>query len=97
MILNKKNVEEWLDDYDFISGMPRVMNFKWKKKTEANQGKTFLGFAADDLPDTVGEEKTGSVNVLGAVAYAYGAIKQLNKKVQELENRIKQLETNGGQ
>ena len=83
--LRFKNVIKDLDEYDFLNNMPRVVEFTWKEENDSNRGKKYYGFSADDLPDEVSDKTDGSVNVLGAIAYAFGAIKELNKKVEKLK------------
>lgn len=89
--LVEKDVTKWLDKEDTKYPLPRLIEFTWKNKNKANQGRTFMGFAADDMPDTIANEEGKTVNLLGAVAYGYGAIKQLMKKVETLEIEINLL------
>lgn len=88
--LKEKNVEEWFDEnnIDWLNNLPRLIKFKWKKTNDANKGASFIGFVGDDLPDTISNKETGSVNVLGVIAYAFGAITQLKKEITDLKNQI---------
>ena len=63
--------------------MPKLIEFTWKKDKSK---KVYWGFAADDLPKEIANKKELAVNVLGAIAYAYGAIKELNNRLKKVED-----------
>jgi hypothetical protein len=98
-----KNIKRYLDDeVDFLSYMPKVIEYTWKKEYDESGEKlldeenkhVYHGFLADDLPPEIATEEFGSVNVLGAIGYAFGAIKQLKKQVDVLNDEITKLKAN---